>query len=96
MSSIEKTSVDNPLIHAQKTVGTTAVQLTGQGNAIRGILVKALTDNEGTVYVGTSKVTTSNGFPLEGGDSIELEVSDPSKIYAVASDADQVIALVIL
>lgn len=96
MPSIEQTSLDTPLKHGQKTVGTTAVQITEHEKAYRSILIKALEANTGVVYVGTSKVTTSNGFPLEAGASIELEVSDPSTIYAVASAISQNIAWILL
>lgn len=54
--------------------------------------VKALPDNGSEVHVGEAgSVTTSNGVPLDPGESIELPVDDVSRIgYAVDNAGDGV------
>src|SRR5687767_2707097 len=52
-----------------------------------GVLLKALTTNTGIVWVGDSGIDggTTDGFPLAAGESISIPVSDPSRIYAIAT-----------
>ena len=52
---------------------------------IKGLRVKALTGNSDIIYVGTSQVLVSSGFPLSAGDEVFLEIDDPSKIYSIAT-----------
>ena len=46
--------------------------------------------NLGTIYVGyDSNVTTSNGFPLEAGDSMYIPIDNPNKVYCIADQSGQ-------
>ncbi len=86
-------------VTGQNTVTTTATPLQtaatgagkGTGRCSSGLVVTALTTNTVTVYVGPSTVTTANGYPLEAGKSISLDVDDPSKLYAVCASSAPVI-----
>lgn len=60
--------------------------------AASGVLVKALTSNTGTIYIGGSGVSSANGFPLEAGDSVTIPVDDANKVYAIASIDNQALA----
>ena len=53
------------------------------------VIIKALAANAGTVYVGSSSVTTSNGFPLAAGDSISLFIGRLENVFVIAADANQ-------
>lgn len=83
--------------HGSKSgIGTSAVQLTTTSSSARqGVLVKAGADNAGRIYPGTSSSVTANsnddtdGFELSAGDSVVVEVDDPSKIFIIGSAADQ-------
>jgi len=83
--------------HGRKSnIGTTAVRLTTTSNrSKRGVLVKAAADNTGTVYVGTSSSVTADsadstdGFELSAGDSVVVEIDDPSNVYMIASASGQ-------
>lgn len=55
-----------------------------------GVLIKALSTNSETVYVGGSDVTTSNGYPLAASESVSLPIDDPSRIYIVGTSSTTV------
>ena len=62
----------------QTTVGTTAVVVTSLTlpPVTRGVTVKALNSNTGTVYVGNnSNVSATTGFELGAGESVSLPVN---------------------
>jgi len=85
------------------SVGTTATNLASlttnnvDVRARRGIQFKAASGNSGTIVLGGSSVaynataSSINGMPLAAGDTIFLEVTRLSAIYADASAASQVL-----
>lgn len=62
--------------------------------AAQGVLVKAMPNNTGTIYIGIVGVTTVTGFPLEAGESITLPVDNANKVYAIADIDNQAVAWV--
>lgn len=78
---------------SKASIGTAQVQLTATKNRLkRGLVVKAAHGNAGTVYVGLTGVTAddteaTDGFPLTAGESVMVEVTDPSLVFCIASDA---------
>lgn len=85
------------------SVGTTATNLAKlttnkvDVRAKRGIQFKAASGNSGTIVLGGSSVSYNatassiNGIPLEAGDTIFLEVTRLSAIFADASASGQVL-----
>lgn len=85
------------------TVGTTAVNLATlttnkvDVRAKRGIQFKAAAGNSGTIVLGGSSVAYNgtaaniNGMPLAAGDTLFLEVTRLSAIFADASASSQVL-----
>lgn len=85
------------------TVGTTATNLASlttnkvDVRCSRGIQFKAASGNSGTIVIGGSSVAYNgtaaniNGLPLEAGDTIFLEVTRLSAIFADASASSQVL-----
>ena len=73
------------------TVGTTA-QAAGLGfEAAKSILVKASAGNTDKVYVGHDvNVSSTNGFELSAGESVEIPVDSLAKVYVVGGAASQV------
>ena len=56
----------------------------------KGVSISVEFSNLGTLYVGyDSNVTSSNGFPLEAGDSMYLPIDNPNKVYCIADTAGQ-------
>jgi hypothetical protein len=65
------------------TAGT-ATQLPNQ--AALGLTIRALGNNTGTIYVGGSAVTSTNGFPLGAGESVSLDVANLNTVYVNAGN----------
>ena len=87
------------------TVATagTEVQISNVTNKVRWIQVKALAANSGISYVGVSDVTTTNGYELSAGNTLELNFGEQGGTVAfstfyvdVASSGDKVSWVVIL
>lgn len=77
----------------QETVGLTSAQLSN--NAITlSVTIKALDSNTGTIFIGTSGVTTSNGFELSAGESVTISIDNTNRLYAIATLAGQKLCLI--
>ena len=75
---------------SKELISTNATQLTSTSfSAILGVLVKAHKNNSGRVFIGNADVTadteeSTDGIPLEAGESVVLEINDPSLLYGIA------------
>mgnify|MGYP003133010974 FL=1 len=87
------------------TVATsgTEQQLSNTTNKVRWIKLKALAANSGISYFGDSGITTSNGYELSAGNTLEINFADVggtvifSSLYVdVASSGDKVSWVVLL
>ena len=87
------------------TVATsgTEVQVSNVTNKVRWIQLKALAANSGIAYVGVSDVTTTNGYELSAGNTLELNFGEQGGTVAfstfyldAASSGDKVSWVVIL
>lgn len=56
------------------TAGTRVVLASSQ--AVKSVAIKALTTNTGTIYVGSSTVSSTNGFQLAAGDTVSLDIAN--------------------
>ena len=67
----------------QKNVTTagTRVALASTQTLVSGVTIKAKIGNTGSIYVGGSGVTSSNGYILAAGDTVFVEVSDLATVY---------------
>lgn len=56
------------------------------GTVTGSVVLRAIPGNGGIVYIGfNSNVTTSNGFPLEAGDSLSLDIDiDKQPLWGTA------------
>ena len=77
------------------TVGTSAVRIGqfGTSKLTIGVLVKALSTNAGLVYVGMDDQVGNNGWELDAGDEVHISINLLEKVWAEASEADQVLCL---
>ena len=87
------------------TVATsgTEVQISNVTNKVRWIQLKALAAKSGISYVGVSDVTTTNGYELSAGNTLELNFGEQGGTVAfstfyldAASSGDKVSWAVIL
>lgn len=72
-----------------KVVPTGTAEVIASSQAIHSVTVKALSTNTAVVYIGSTGVTTSNGFELLAGESISLDVDDLSDVYVISGSASQ-------
>jgi hypothetical protein len=59
-----------------------------------GIVCKALSTNTGTIYIGGSGVSSSNGYALAAGEAISFGPTSTANIYAVDSVTTDVLVCV--
>lgn len=78
---------------SQYTVGTSAVQLTPTPMANRSSMsIKANTTGNALIYVGNSNsVTTSTGYALFNGDSIQMDLTPAQAVWAISGSASQLV-----
>lgn len=76
----------------QKTVNTSAVQISASSTIpVNGIIIRALSTNAASVFVGGSGVTTSTGFELVAGESMSFTANlNTLYIISVASTTDKI------
>ena len=66
----------------------TAVQVTAQGWNIKAVTFKAKETNAGSAYIGSSDVSSSNGFELTPGSHHEFVFKNQGKLSWFYVDAD--------
>ena len=82
------------ILSGNKSVTSTAGQIYNGTFAIKtGIHIKSPVSNTETVYIGSNALATSsiNGYPLEPGETLFLEIDNINKIYAAAAAGTQTI-----
>jgi len=74
------------VVNGVKTVTTagTAVAL-GTTQVVKGVLIKALRTNTGLIYVGSSSVSSANGFQLYRESAVYIDTDDIVNIYINSS-----------
>jgi hypothetical protein len=81
----------------QKSVGLTAVRATVSGSAPgaarKKLMIKPSKNNTGSVYLGSSLVTISDGLEIIGPDRLEFEL-DASDYYLISDTAGQIVEIV--
>lgn len=80
----------------QQTVTTvgTRVQLSTTSTSILSVTVKALEGNTGTIYVGGSNVSSSNGYELSSSEPVSLDVDNLTDVYIDASVAGEGVSFI--
>ncbi|MDX1939667.1 MAG: hypothetical protein SFU99_03900 [Saprospiraceae bacterium] len=68
------------LANSQASVTTTASNVSAASATKRSVIIKNLSTSAATVYIGTSAVTSANGFELKAGEALTLDVA--SDVYA--------------
>jgi hypothetical protein len=67
----------------------TAEQLTSSSQVITGLVVTALKANAAVLRVGPSTIGATS-YSLEGGESLQMDVIDPSRVYLYGKLGDKV------
>ena len=84
------------ITQTQKTVGTSAVRATVSGSAPsvtrKKLVLKPSKNNTGSIFLGSSAVTTANGMEILGPDRLEIEL-DASDYYLISDTAGQTVEI---
>lgn len=92
--SVTPTNNSGTITNTQVTVGTSAVRATVSGSAPNAarkkLIIKSSKNNTGSIYLGSSSVTTANGLEIIGPDRLEFEL-DASDYYLISDTAAQVV-----
>ena len=75
----------------QVLIGTTPVVIDGTFNSEFRITIHNQ-DNTGTLYIGNSDVTVSNGLGLEKGQFIQIEMKPGDFIHAVSTKTGHLVS----
>lgn len=67
------------------TTATTRVALATTQALKSGVQIKAYLGNTGIIYVGNATVAAANGYRLNAGESVFLEIADLATVYLDAS-----------
>jgi hypothetical protein len=51
------------------------------------VRVRALATNAGSILVGPASLSASSGYPLAAGESIEIPIDSPEKVFVYATGA---------
>ena len=74
-------------VHGQLNLPADTIQpLTSDKIFTRSLLIKSMASNTSFIYIGTELLTTSNGYILEPGEVLGLDVKDPSKVYLLSPE----------
>lgn len=81
----------------KKTVAVagTAEALAGS-TTIKSVTIKALAANTGNVYVGDSGVSSTNGFVLEAGETVSLDINNLTSVYIDVDTSGQGVTYIYL
>lgn len=79
---------------SQYAIGTTAVEIAPTALPSRSsISITVSADPNIAVYIGnSSSVTTSNGYPLYDGSTLQLDLTDTGHVWAISTQPGQTIA----
>jgi hypothetical protein len=66
------------------TTAGTEVAL-ASSTSIKSVTVKALSTNTGFIYVGSSSVSSANGFELSSSETVSIDIDNLSKVYIDSS-----------
>jgi hypothetical protein len=70
-------AIPTTILNGKTTVTTAGTRVTLAGStACKSVTIKALIANTGVIYVGNSSVSSSNGFALQAGDSVSLNITN--------------------
>ena len=73
------------IVSGKTTVTTAGTRVQLPTNTAVGIVIKALTSNTGTIYVGSSLVSASIGFQLLAGDTVSVDISNTNVLWIDSS-----------
>ena len=59
---------------------------------ISGLTLLAPNTNSGTIYVGTSSVSSATGFPLVAGSMLQMAITNANQIWMIGTNTSDKLA----
>lgn len=78
------------VLAASTTVATTATALATADSSVYSLLIK-VPSGGATVYIGSSAVTTSTGFPVAAGEAYAFDLDAAETVYGVVASGTQAV-----
>jgi hypothetical protein len=88
--NIEQMSVSEFNAGQGTTTPSTVTPIVAAGfghKAYRFVKVRALATNAGSILVGPATVSASSGYPLAAGESVEIPIDSPEKVFVYSTGA---------
>lgn len=88
----QKPPILNPnptIVTGQITAKTSPTQL--PEILIKNCSIKSSDTNTGNTYVGSATVSTSNGFQLQAGEAVNININNLSKLYVISDTGTEVV-----
>lgn len=79
---------------ANRQATTTSAAALPSQTLVNGIVITALANNTGTVYVGPSSVSNTSGYPLAAGQSVSLGITNLSSVYILGINTTDHVAFI--
>jgi len=73
--------VPSTFANGKTTTNSGSAVVIKSDTTIRSVTVKALNSNTGLVYVGNSGVSSANGYELQAGESLDIDIDNTNKVY---------------
>ena len=90
--SLPTTNANPTAIIAGRQLTTTGAVALASNALVNGVVIKALSTNVATLYLGPSGVTTGNGYPLDPGEAISYGATNLNAIYLIGVNTTDAIA----
>lgn len=89
ISDVPQPTPPTAVSNGQKTVSSAGTaEAIAASTPVNGVIIQALSDNVGNVYVGDSSVDSSNGMELQPGQATSVAIDNLSKVYVDADNND--------
>lgn len=81
------------ILQQSVTVGTTATAVPTTAMVGRNSIVVKNT-GANTIYLGSSTVTTANGYPVAANESISLDLGEKVVLYGIVASSTETLAII--
>ena len=90
--ALPTTSANPATIIAGRQLTTTGAVALASNALVNGVIIKALTTNVATLYLGPSGVTTATGYPLAPGEAISYGATNLNAIFLIGANLTDSVA----
>lgn len=82
------------VLHGQASIASTVGGTQLPANACKSVTVKNLQSNAALIWIGISGVSAANGYELNPGESLTLQVSNTNLVYGLSPSGAQTLCFI--